>query len=278
MYSSQIKSRDSDHHFRISTFWIYSVAFALGSLLFFFPYIKNGLSLVDSTDAMQQHYIALSYWGQYLRNLFHDIFVEHTFHIPTWDLSLGYGADIITTLHYYCLGEPLTLLSAFFSPAHTEICYEILIILRLYLAGFFFLMYCRYMNFQRFGALLGALTYTFSGYAAGPCVFHPFFAIPMICFPLLLLGAEKVYRKENPLTFILAVTLAAISNYYFFYMQVLLLIGYLILRYFSFFSPFRLKECMRWIGRFLLYALIGLAIAAPIFIPNISSILQSTRA
>ena len=52
-----------------------------------------------------------------------------------WDMHIGYGSDNLTTLHYYVIGDPLTLLSVFVPEKDTEILYELLIFLRIYLAG-----------------------------------------------------------------------------------------------------------------------------------------------
>ena len=41
-----------------------------------------------------------------------------------WDMNIGYGSDILTTLHYYVIGDPLTLLSVFVPAEHTETLYE----------------------------------------------------------------------------------------------------------------------------------------------------------
>ena len=48
-----------------------------------------------------------------------------------WDLKIGLGADILTSLNYYSFGDPLDLLAVFFSPNKMEYCYNLLIILRL---------------------------------------------------------------------------------------------------------------------------------------------------
>ena len=40
----------------------------------------------------------------------------------------------------------------------------------------------------------------------------------MIYLPLVLMGIDKIYRKEKPYVFIWSVTLAGVSNFYFFYM------------------------------------------------------------
>lgn len=71
---------------------------------------------------MPQHLNSLAYYGEYLRNILHSVFVEHKFEIPMWDMHIGYGSDILTTLHYYVIGDPLTLLSVFVSPEKQNIC------------------------------------------------------------------------------------------------------------------------------------------------------------
>ena len=70
------------------------------------------------------------YYGKYLRGIIKNIFIYHQFSIPLWDFSIGYGGDILTTLHYYVLGDPLTLLSIFVPMKYTEYLYIFLILLR----------------------------------------------------------------------------------------------------------------------------------------------------
>ena len=64
--------------------------------------------------------------------------------MPMWDMNIGYGSDILTTLHYYVIGDPLTLLSVFVPANKTEVLYEVLIFLRIYLAGISFSIFCFY--------------------------------------------------------------------------------------------------------------------------------------
>lgn len=68
---------------------------------------------------------------------------------------MGYGADILTTLHYYTIGDPLNLLSALVLPQYTEYLYNFLILLRMYLAGAAFSAYCLYRGRTHAAALLG---------------------------------------------------------------------------------------------------------------------------
>ena len=73
------------------------------------------------------------------------------------------GSDILTTLHYYVIGDPLTLLSVFVPEKNTEILYEILIFLRIYLAGITFSIYCFYRKNPKQATFIGSLVYIFAG-------------------------------------------------------------------------------------------------------------------
>ncbi len=128
----------------------------------FLPYFSDRRTLICGGDAALQHYPALSYYGSYLRDILKTLWNEHRLVIPSWDMEIGYGADIISTLHYYCFGEPLTLLSVFFSESQSELCYSILVVLRLYLSGIAMLCYCRHRGIKGYSAVVGALIYRFS--------------------------------------------------------------------------------------------------------------------
>ena len=72
-------------------------------------------------DSIAEHLTVLIYWGKYIRSFFYNLFINHAFILPQWDFSIGLGADILTTLHWYAIGEPLNLLAAFFKPEKTRI-------------------------------------------------------------------------------------------------------------------------------------------------------------
>ena len=76
----------------------FSALFCITAALVFAPYLQNGKTLIANADAIHQHFPALVYYGGYLRKILYNVFIAHSFVIPTWDLSLGYGGDIITTL------------------------------------------------------------------------------------------------------------------------------------------------------------------------------------
>lgn len=96
-------------------------------------------------DGLSQHFSALAYYGEALREFFCNLLAGHP-KLVMWDMSLGYGADILSTLNYYAIGDPLNLLYGFVSPKNTETMYDFMIVLRMYLAGITFIMYARKMK------------------------------------------------------------------------------------------------------------------------------------
>ena len=169
-------------------------------ILYLFFYL-NGKSLIWSHDGVPQHLNSLAYYGEYLREILRQLFIEHKLEIPMWDMHIGYGSDILTTLHYYVIGDPLTLLSVFVPVDKTEYLYEFLIFFRIYLAGITFSSYCFYHKNSKQATLLGALIYIFAGWTIYASMKHPYFANPMIYLPLILLGIDKIYRREKPYLF-----------------------------------------------------------------------------
>ena len=171
---------------RLRYYSLYTVFFAVLSFLVFFIFIKNGRSFVyesNGEDGIAQHYMSLVYLGNYLRDILHNLFINHQLIIPQWDMTLGLGADVITTMNYYVLGDPLNLLAVFVSPEKTEYLYTFLIVLRIYLAGLVFSVYCRHWNFKPFYILLGSYIYCFGNFALYTGIMHPFFLNPMIYLP-----------------------------------------------------------------------------------------------
>lgn len=255
----------------------YTMLFILMATIVFSGFLYKGKSFVWQNDGIKQHLPALTYYGVIIREFFKNIFTHHTFQLPMWDLRIGYGSDIITTLHYYVIGDPFSLLSAFVPASKTEYLYAALILLRLYLAGFTFTMYCKIMNRDKLATLCGAMIYVFSGYILYAGTKHPYFVNPMIFLPLLLIGIEKIYKKEKPYYFILTTAIAALSNFYFFYMLAILIFIYAIFRYIMIFRKFQLRDILTWFFKFCGYFLIGSSVAMIIFLPNAIFLFSSSR-
>lgn len=264
-------------HPRAVYYSVFTLLFVLVCLGVFFWFYTDDLSFVWSDDGLEQHLNALTYWGNYLRQFAKNILFNHSLSLPLWDFSIGMGGDILTTLHYYAIGDPLTLLSVFVPASYTEYLYAFLIILRLYLAGVTFSAFCHYRKVSRFGTLCGSLVYMFCAFAVYAGVRHPYFLNPLIYLPLLLLGVEKVFAGRKPHLFIAAVAISAASNFYFFYMLSVFTVLYALVRFFFIYREHRIHQFFRTLGRFTGYYLTGLLVGCAIFIPVVMQVLASER-
>ena len=194
-----------------------------------------------------------------------------------WDMHIGYGSDILTTLHYYVIGDPLTLLSVLVKPEHTEKLYEFLIFLRIYLAGITFSRYAFYHKNSKQAVFMGTMIYIFAGWTIYASMKHPYFSNPMIYLPLILMGIDKIYRKEKPYIFIWSVALAGFSNFYFFYMLGIFMVLYAVFRFFEQFQDRSLKNISKWLGIFAVYSVIAVLIAAVVLLPVILPVFGTDR-
>ena len=258
---------------------IYTLMFLLMCIAAFLPFFTEGKSFVWGAgieDGLSQHFSALAYYGEALREFFRNLLAGHP-KLVMWDMSLGYGADILSTLNYYAIGDPLNLLYGFVSPKNTETMYDFMILLRMYLAGVTFIMYARKMKKRSYGTVIGALVYVFSGFCFRLGLRHPFFINPMIYFPLLCLGIEKIYQRERPYVFIFAVCVSAMSNYYFLYMLTIFAVIYAWIRFYKYTEENKIKNFFLTILKFGMYYTLGIAMAAVILLPSVMGFLGNGR-
>lgn len=256
---------------------LYTAAFLAAAGLVFSYFFIYGKSFVWNQDGLYQHYNAFVYLGQWVRSILKTLLTEHTLEIPMWEFGIGYGADVITTLSYYVVGDPFALISVITPMRYAEWGYMAALLLRYYAAGMAFCMYAKKMGCGRFASVCASLMYVFCTYAVFGGVRHPFFITPMVFLPLIFLGAEKIIRGENPLCLILSVFTAAISNFYFFYMLVLLTVIYVVVRILAEKETRNgktlLLTCLRVGG----FALLGVGLSAFLLLPNLMNLLGTTR-
>ena len=258
---------------------VYTLMFLLMCIVAFLPFFTEGKSFVWGAgveDGLSQHFSALAYYGEALREFFRNLLAGHP-KLVMWDMSLGYGADILSTLNYYAIGDPLNLLYGFVSPKNTETMYDFMILLRMYLAGITFIIYARKMKKRSYGTVIGALVYVFSGFCFRLGLRHPFFINPIIYFPLLCLGIEKIYQRERPYVFIFAVCVSAMSNYYFLYMLTIFAVIYAWIRFYKYSEENKIKTFFLTILKFGMYYTLGIAMAAVILLPSVIGFLGNGR-
>lgn len=254
----------------------YTTMFAVMTVILFAPFWTEGKTLVWQQDGVYQHYNAFVYLGTWARGIFKTLLTEHRLVIPMWEYSIGYGADVFTTLIYYVFGDPFALVSVFTPVKYADVGYTVAILLRFFMAGVVFSLYIRKLGAGKDASLLAALMYVFSAYALYSGIRHPFFLNPMVNLPLILLGAEKIFRKEKPWVYSLGVFVSAISNFYFFYMIVLLTVLYVAVRVLS--DKTLRKQILVYLGIFAGYALLGVAMAGVILFPMVLYFVGNSRA
>ena len=92
-----------------------------------------------------------------------------------------------------------------------------------------------------------------------------------------MLGADKIFDGKKPWTYIGALTLAGVSNFYFFYMLGIFTVIYAIFLYFTKFKGFRLKEFTPVFGRFFVYTVLSLMISGVILFPMLKTMFTNSR-
>lgn len=257
-----------------NSYFLYSITFLLLLPIVYLPFILAGKSFVWHIDGLYQHYPILQHYGRILR----EVLTGNGF--PMVDDQLGLGFDTITTLHYYALGDPIALLTIFMTPENGAVIYNGMVLLRFYLAGISYILFCGCFGKKGLPVSLGALLYTFCGYGffAGPR--HPYFLNPMIYLPLILLGLERILQRKKPYLLIIAVFISTISNFYFFYMLSVIAVIYVIFRYCYVYSK-REKKVLSglFVTGFRTGApyLLGNAMASIVFMPMVYAFMQNGR-
>lgn len=258
-------------------FLLYSCLFAVVALAVFYHYMQYGITFVRNGDGYYQHYTALEYLGKWLRKIVYTLFSEHKLVIPNWDFSIGLGSDIVTTFNYYVIGDPLTLLSVLVPVKYTPYLYTFLCILRYYLIGLCFSLYCFERKYNNvLGVLVSAFTYTFCSFALYAGTMHPYFINPMIYLPLILISVEKIFKNKNPIYLSLIVCVAEVSNFYFFYVVVIATVVYVLLRLVEIYKK-DFKAMIAPLFRVAVSSVIGVLLGAVIFLPIVLKLLADSR-
>lgn len=227
-------------------------------------------------DSSSQHFASFVYLGKYLRELARSLFSGH-FAIPQYNFSMGFGEDILTTLHYYVIGDPLNLLSVFVPSEYAPYAYSFLMILRYFLAGFAFTVLAKYKKIPAYASVSGALIYSFTVYTFYMAVRHPSFLNPYIYFPLIILGVEMIFDKKRPYLFILSICLSAMSSFYFFFAISIFTVLYIFVRLFFQYKEHFIKNFFISLGQFGGSYILGVMMSALVFLPVVLSFLTSSR-
>lgn len=249
---------------------VYTLFFSVLSSIIIYVFAFYNRSFIWSVDGLSQHYITLNYF----RNLLINYKLTGIFNTFTW--NIGYGLDMFANLAYYSFGDLFSYLSIYVKESNLEQYFNISVILRMWLTGISFIIFCKYKNFKGHGVILGSLIYTFT--ASNYILFfrHPFMYNAAIVLPLFTIGIEKSIRDHYYLPLIITSFLVFMAGFYFAYMICILMIIYGIL----FAIVTYKKEVHKTIYSLLaclIMGCIGLMLASIVIIPSISEYLDSSR-
>lgn len=265
---------------RYRYFVIYTLVFILMTAAIYYPFYQYGKLLIwngEARDGLVQHYNALLYYSSLLKDSLHTLISEHTFSIQEYSFSLGMGSDILRTLHYYVIGDPLNLLSVFVPEKRIYLLYCLLIIVRLYLAGGAFSIFAINRGNKNTAALLaGSMVYVFCGFSVFTAARHPYFINPMIYLPFILTGVHRFLEKKKPALYIVSVAIAALSNFYFLYMIAIITAVYIIVTLIAQYRTDLTALLKKLIG-LILATVLSAAMASVILFPIVNTFLHDAR-
>ena len=257
----------------VQYFCMYTAGFLAAALLLLLIFAKEHASFTKMADGVAQHYAVLMWIRNTLRQFLHGNFA-----LPMVDFSVGQGFDVIGTLNYYGVGDPVNLLTVFFADNHLDQMYMFLILFRMYLSGLAFSYYCSTAGIQRKASVLcGSWLYVFCSFALIGGMKHPLFLNGMLYLPLLLAGTEKVLQKKSIRFLSVSVALAFMSNYYFMYMNTVLCGIYLFVRLYGHYREYGTRKILRLIVKMAAAWIWGICLGAVVILPSVYAFLHNAR-
>ena len=190
-----------------------------------------------------------------------------------WFWGLDLGSSLITGFSFYNLGS-IFFWPIFFLPVGTfpYVC-GFLYIVKYLVAGLTAFCYLRLFVENRQYAVIGTIIYAFSGFQTVNLEFFHFHDVVAL-FPLLLLGLElSVKEKRYGPLFVFAVFINCVTNYFFFIQEVIFIVIYFVFRFWHFPKRLFFALMIRCVGQ----GVLGVGIAAILFVPNVIYILGGAR-
>lgn len=208
-------------------FAMYTICFGIMVMLVFGRFLYYGKSFVGGADGLSQVAPTMQYTGQYYRALLKNI-LQGNLQIPMWDMSIGFGMNILQVISF----DPVYILCSALFVHNIAIGIAIYDMLCLYLAGVMFIALCYNLGCNRYAALAAALAYIFNGYILNYCMAQNSFLRLFIVLPMMLLGANRVIKRNKYDVFVIAVLYNVVLEPLNLYTIGLVLILYFCVTYF----------------------------------------------
>ncbi|TLS35586.1 YfhO family protein [Pseudalkalibacillus caeni] len=214
--------------------------------------------------------------AQYIHfyNQFYD-FIHHGT-LPFWSWQYGMGGSYWNEFGYYMIGDIFIWMLTVFPKDWFPALFVPMDMLKVSLMALGMYLFLKQKGIKRPIAFLGAMTYPFVGYHFDYFYTHYFFVNAAVFFPYILLGYERVLKENKFITFIVAVFLASLGNFYLMFM---ISLGLGLYAFFRFFTQDSVKKSVRsfflFHAKLIGYYLIGLGLSMVVFLPSVISYLKS---
>ena len=191
---------------------------------------------------------------------------------PGWGWNIALGTQMLGCYATYNLGSPFFWLTLPFSKLSYPFLVGWLCILKYAVAaaGAYWYM-TLFLDDERLSTA-GALLYAFSSAHNQHLMYQ--FSDSIALFPFMLVGLEYILRGKKPWLFILAVFFNCSTNYYLFIGEVVFCVVYTLCRMWE-------KSCratfIKALSTSVFGGVVGVGMAAAIFIPSILFIMQNSR-
>lgn len=248
----------------------YTVFFLLLQRWVFSDFYETGKSFIWQTDGISQYFPRMVYISQTIRNGIQSLLRGEGWTIPLYDFRLGAVKPQFSV-------EPIQLLAALCPWDRIDELYDILLLLRLYLAGAVFSAMGFYFGQRPLPVLIGGTAYAFCGYSLYFCILHPFFAGAMLLLPLLIIGAEKILKGERSWEFPCCVFLAMLAELYLACMLAVLIILYFFVRYLCAYAKGGMVGFGKLVGRMALWGGLGILLSGVVLAPSAVQMLGTGR-
>ncbi len=131
--------------------------------------------------------------------------------------SWSSGSNFFGTICYYLI-NPFNFVAIFFSSENIVQAYNLIIILNTMTIAFSTAWYLqKHFKKSDITTVLFSLLYTFSGFFVA-YYYNTMWLMALICLPIIALGIEKIVSGGNFATYLIALTVCIISNFYLSYM------------------------------------------------------------
>ncbi|HCM24229.1 MAG TPA: hypothetical protein DHW78_07905 [Ruminococcaceae bacterium] len=192
-----------------------------------------------------------------------------------WSWTTDLGANFVGSYSFYLLGSPFFWLTIPFPSAAVPYLMGPLYILKFGCAcmtGTIYLRrYCRNGDL----AVLGGMLYAFSGFSVYNIFFNHFHEA-IIFFPLFLWAMDEYMYHRRRGAFALCTFICCTVNYYFFVGQVVFVILYWLVHFFSHDSEY-MKISKKDFGLLWIEAILGVACSFVLLLPTLYAITQNNR-